>query len=265
MMRRALLACALGSLLLGGPAAAVPGVDEPDTVHVSTLRNPELRKYKAILAGLDSFEKHHTLAPNIPELRFRVMPRHGAGLPAQPKVRIEGEDDFVLPLALDAANRFSVPRSEAALDASGELVLNQKRSNYRIVPDVRTPGLPDHVRRLGDLRLECKVTVAIAKEEIPLFWVLTLNTVFLNRDWCNFFSEKERRAGFRFNVAAPILAATLREGERSMPLKVGKEHFLVALSDAEWSDEARVELEFGTAEASPLATGTAAETPRTAP
>jgi len=264
-VRKLATACALATLLLGGPAAAVPGVDEPDTVHVSTLRNPELRKYKAILAGLDSFEQHHALAPKIPELRFRVMPRQGTSLPAQPRVRIEGENDFVLPLALDAANRFSVPRSEAALDAGGELVLNQKRSNYRIVPDVRSPDLPENVRRLGDLRLECKVTVAIAKEEIPLFWVLTLNTVLLNRDWCNFFSDKERRAGFRFNVAAPILAATLREGERSMPLKVGKEHFLVALSDTEWSDEALVELEFGTADAEPSATGTAGETPRTAP
>jgi hypothetical protein len=270
-MRRILTACALGSLLCCGPAAAVPGVDEPSTIHVNALRNPELRKYKAILAGLDSFDKHHGLAPGIPELRFRIEARCGAGWPEQPRVRIEGEHDFVLPLALDGGNRFSVPRSEAALDAGGELVLNQKRRNYRIVPEVRTPGLPDNVRRLGDLRLECKVTVAIAKEEIPLFWVLTLNSVLLNRDWCNFFSDKERRAGFRFNTEAPLVAAVLREGERSMPLKTGKEHFLVALSDAEWSDEARVELEFGTAAAmgpaaAPTApTGTAGETPRTAP
>ncbi|QOL49238.1 hypothetical protein [Massilia litorea] len=266
-MRRTLLACALGSLLLCGPAAAVPGVDEPSTIHVNALRHPELRKYKAILAGLDSFERHHALAPNIPALRFRIEARHDSGLPEQPTVRIEREHDFILPLALDTSNRFTVPRSEAALDAGGELVLNQKRKDYRIVPEVRTPGLPDNMRRLGDLRLECKVTVAIAKEEIPLFWVLTLNSVLLNRDWCNFFSEKERRAGFRFNTETSILAATLREGGRSMVLETGKKHFLVGLSDAEWSDEALVELEFGTAPpASPAApTGTAGETPRTAP
>jgi hypothetical protein len=105
-----------------------------------------------------------------------------------------------------------VPRSEAALDAGGELVLNQKRRNYRIVPEVRTPGLPDNVRRLGDLRLECKVMIAIAKEEIPLFWVLTLNSVLLTRDWCSFFSEKERGATFAFKTERPIVGAILREG-----------------------------------------------------
>jgi len=39
------------------------------------------------------------------------------------------------------------------------------RRFYQIVPEVRTPGLPENVRRLGDLRLECKVMIEIAKEE----------------------------------------------------------------------------------------------------
>jgi hypothetical protein len=244
----------------------VPGVDEPSTIHVNALRNPEIHKYKAILAGLDSFDKHHALAPKVSELRFRIEPRLGAPLPEQPRVRIEGEHDFVLPLALDATRRFSVPRSEAALDAGGELVLNQKRRNYRVVPEVRTPGLPDNVRRLGDLRLECKVMIAIAKEEIPLFWVLTLNSVLLTRDWCSFFSEKERGATFAFKTERPIVGALLREGERSKELKNEDKEFSVGLGDAEWSDEALVELEFASPAASNAApTGTAAETPRTAP
>ena len=267
-MRRTLLACALGSLLCCGPAAAVPGVDEPSTIHVNAIRNPEIHKYKAILAGLDSFDKHHALAPNVPELRFRIEPRLGAPLPEQPKVRIEGEHDFVLPLALDATHRFSVPRSEAALDAEGELVLNQKRRNYRVVPEVRTPGLPENVRRMGDLRLECKVMIAIAKDEIPLFWVLTINSILLTRDWCSFFSEKERSATFGFKTERPIVGALLREGERSKELKNTDKEFSVGIGDAEWSDEALVELEFAPpAAAAALAavTGTAGETPRTAP
>ena len=268
-MRRTLIACALASLLLGGQAAAVPGVDEPSTIHVKALRNPEIQKYKAILAGLDSFDKHHALAPRVPALRFRVQQRGGAGKPEQPLVRIEGERDFVMPLAIDADNRFTVPRSEAALDARGELVLNQKRKYYRIVPEVRTPGLPDNVRRLGDLRLECKVMIDIAKEEIPLFWVLTLNSVLMTRDWCSFFSEKERSATFAFKAGAPLVEAILSEGNRSKALKTEKEEFSVGLGDAEWSDEALVELRFEEAPAraaSPAAaTETAGGTPRTAP
>jgi len=41
-MRSLMLACALGALLVANPAAAVPGVDEPDTVKVNAIRNPKL-------------------------------------------------------------------------------------------------------------------------------------------------------------------------------------------------------------------------------
>lgn len=268
-MRRTLLACALGSLLVAGPASAVPGVDEPDTVKVSALRNPELRKYKAILAGLDSFDRHHALAPDVPELRFRVEARRGAGPARQPTVNIEGEHDFVLPLALDERNRFSVPRSAAALQARGELVLNQKRKFYQIVPDVRTPGLPDNVRRLGDLRLECKVMIAIGKEEMPLYWVAAINTLLRTRDWCGFFSETAYTIDFKTEL--PVVSAVLSEGNRSAALKTGNRSFSIALSEPSWSDDALVELTFGepaVEPASPAAdasTGTAGETPRTAP
>ena len=263
-MKRTLLAGVLGSLLLCGAAAAVPGVDEPDTIHVKALRNPDIRKYKAILAGLDSFDRHHALAPKVPGLRFRVEPRHGAGQPEALKVRIEGERDFVLPIVLDSAHRFTVPRSEAALDAEAELVLNQKRRLYQIMPEVRSPGLPQNVRRLGDLRLECRVRFDIAKEEIPLFWVLTINSVLLTRDWCSFFAVKNYNATFPFKTGTPIVAAILSEGNRSKALETGNDEFRVGLGDADWGDEALVEFTF--AEPAPAgATGTAAETPRTAP
>jgi hypothetical protein len=265
-MKRTLIACALGSLLLGGPAAAVPGVDEPSTVHVKALRNPAVRKYKTILVGLDTFEKHHALAPKVPELRFRIEGRRGAGLPEQPSVRIEGERDFLLPLALDAANRFTVPRSEAALDARGELVLNQKQSQYQILPEVRTPGLPGNVRRLGDLRLECKVLIDLAKEEVPLYWVIAINGVFMTRDWCSFFSERERKATFPFKAGAPLAEAILHEGKRSKALEIDKDEFRIGLADAEWSDEALVELRFeAPAPVTGSLTETAGGTPRTAP
>jgi hypothetical protein len=271
-MKRTLIACALGSLLLGGPAAAEQEVRELPPVQVSALRNPELHKYKAIVAGLDSFDRHHALAPKVPELRFRIETRGGAPLPEQPKVKIEGERDFVLPLALDAGNRFSVPRSAAALDADGELVLNQKRRSYRIVPEVRTPGLPDGARRLGDLRLECKVMFDIAKEEMPLYLTLMVNGLLMTRDWCSFFAQKNYAATLSFKSGAPIVGAILTEGNRSKALETTGDEFRVGLGDADWGDEALVELRFaepgatvGTASAAPALTGTAAGTPRTAP
>lgn len=245
-MRRALAACTLVALLAANPAAAVPGIDEPDTVKVNAIRNPEIHTYKAVLAGLDSFDKYHALAPDVPELRFRVRARGGAGLPQQPRVRIEGDRDFILPLDLDAAHRFSVPRSEAAEDAHGEVVLNQKRKLYNILPEVRTPGLPANVRRLGDLRLECKVMVAIAKEEIPLYWVVAINGLLLTRDWCN-FTHKSAMPDWGFDSDAPLVGAILQEGKRSKLLKADGDRFSVALGDTSWGDDALVELEFAPA------------------
>ena len=166
----------------------------------------------------------------------------------------------MLPIPVDAGNRFTVPRSEAALDAGGELVLNQKRKFYQVMPEVRTPGLPANVRRLGDLRLECKVMIAIAKEEIPLFWVLSINSVLMTRDWCGFFDKKDY--SMSFTTEAPLVSAILVEGNRSAALETGDRSFSVALNEPSWGDDALVELVF---EQAPALTGTAAGTPRTAP
>lgn len=262
---RAVSSFLIGATLCCGLAAAAepspPG--NPDTIHVSAMRDPEVRKYQAILAGLDAFDRHHRLAPQVDALRFRVEPTARATGDGQLAARLEGEDGFLLPLAIDAAGLLEVPRSEAALAADSELLLNQKRRHYRIEPHVRTPGLPAHVRRLGDLRLECKVMVAIAKEEIPLFWVLTINTIMLTSDWCGFFDEK-RKARFGFHADGPVSAALLREGERSLELKAKGDSFEVPLASPEWSDDAVVELTYAEPAIAPV-TGTAGETLRTAP
>ncbi|THC42579.1 hypothetical protein [Massilia sp. Mn16-1_5] len=269
-MKRTLIGCALASLLLGGPAAAAPEVDEPTTVHVNAIRKPELRKYKSIVAGLDAFDEYHALAPKVPALQFRIRHRTGITVP-DPKdalgVRLEGDGGFVLPIALDSARLFTVPRSEAALDANSELVLNQTRRYYRMVPYIRTPGLPDNVRRLGDLRLECKVLIGIGKAEIPMLAKLAITGVLRTSDWCGFFDRKDYT--FSFTTDEQVVAAVLREGERSEELKTEDHSFSVALFEPGWSDNALIELSFEEPRVKPVTTaaltGTAAETPRTAP
>lgn len=258
---RALAIAAVAGLLFCGAAIAAENepVRELDPVHVNAIRDPELRKYKAILAGLDAFDKHHKLAPAVDRLVFRLTARKADDSPAPLAARLVGDGGFSLPVSIDAGGRFEVPRSEAAADADSELELNRKRRLYRTMPDIRTPGLAANQRRLGDLRLECKVMVAIAKEEIPLFWVLTINTIMLTSDWCSFFDEK-RKARFGFHADGPVSAALLREGDRTLELKAKGDSFEVPLASPEWSDDAVVELSY----AAPL-TGTAGETPRTAP
>lgn len=274
---RALALIVMGALSGCGAAAAAdtsaPG--NPDTIHVNAIRDPEMRKYAAIVAGLDAFDRHHGLAPAVDILRFRIEPRGGqaaasASAPAPAPgalplaARLEGDNGFVLPLPVDADNNVVVPRSPMALDAHSEMTINRKARDVRIVPRVRTPGLPEHVRRLGDLRLECKVWVAIAKEEMGVMLSLTVNSILMTRDWCSFFDKG--REGFSFRMSGRVAQAILHEGNLSRALEVEGRGVRVPLHDPSWSDEALIDLTFE----APSPDGAAAteipyETPRIGP
>ena len=243
-------------------SAADTPPDSPETIHVNAIRKPEVRKYTAIVAGMDAFERHHSMAPKAEVLRFRVERR--AWTDNTPKsgeaplaLRLQGKDDFVLPLVLNDAFETVVPRSSTALAADSELVLNRKRRMVRVTPLVRSPGLPENVRRLGDLRLECHVLVAIGKEELGLMRTLFVNSLLLTPNWCNFFNAE--REGFQFEAPERLARATLREGDRTKELPVEGQSFRTAMNDPDWSDDALIELAF-----EPV-TGTAGETPRTGP
>jgi hypothetical protein len=251
----------LAGINIGASAADTPP-DSPESIHVNAIRNPEVSKYTAIVAGLDAFERHHRMAPGAEVLRFKVERRAWTDRTPKPgeaplALRLEGKDGFVLPLTLNDAHETIVPRSSAALAADSELVLNRKRRTVRVMPLVRSPGLPDNVRRLGDLRLECHVMVAIGKEELGLMRTLFVNSVLLTPNWCSFFNAG--RDGFQFDTPATLSRATLREGDRTKDLPVEGRSFRTAMNDPDWSDDALIELAF-----KPV-TGTAGETPRTGP
>ena len=50
------------------------------------------------------------------------------------------------------------------------------------------------------------------------------------------------------NVETPLASAVLREGERTLPLKVKGRQFELPLYDASWGNEALVDLAFATKE-----------------
>ena len=242
---RAVPALLFGSVLLCGAAgAADQPVREIDPVHVNAMRDPEVRKYKVILAGLDAFDEYHRMAPKAERLRFRLEPRgKDAAAATAPAVRLVGNGGFSLPLPIGADGRFTVPRSEEAEDADSELELNRKRNVFRIAADVRTPGLPATQRRLGDLRLECRVTVAMAKVEIPFVLRAFINSLLLTTDWCSFFDNK-KNATFRFNAGRPVSEALLVEGKRSALLASSGQSYSVPLGEGTWGDDAIIELRY---------------------
>jgi hypothetical protein len=250
---RSFLALALA--LWGGAAGAAVQDKEAGAVHINAVRNPEKHAYRAIVAGLDKFDELHGLAPDAPRLLFQARARNGrlldaAVLQGAPgadalNARLAGDDGYTLPLALDDGGRFEVPRSQPAWDAEAELRLSKKYSDVRVWPWVRSPGLAGNQRRLGDIRLECQVFVAIAKKEAPLHIVLLGNTLMLGSDWCAFMKDKDNA----WDVAMPaaLSSAILREGERGAPLRVKGWRFEVPIGDTSWSNDAIVEVAFAPA------------------
>lgn len=246
----------------------VPSKAQQGVVHINAISKPEMHAYRAIVAGLDKFDQLHAMAPKVPRLVFVARSRGNGGAPltgAAPTARLSA-DGFSLPLPLDDTLHFTVPRNQQAWDSKAELVMSRKRREVMVWPDIRTPGLLENQRRLGDVRLECQVLIAVAKEEAPFYIVAMVNTLILTTDWCSFMKDKDRT----WSVAMPskLASATLRDGERSMALRVSGRQFHVPIGDSSLSDDALIEVAYAPEEAGAAdaaAIRTAGETPRTGP
>ncbi len=235
--------CVLAIALALSASAALAQEATP-SVEVQGLKNPDMRSYRAVVAGIDAFEEHHALAPAVPELRFRLSARGGVDMPSGDALylRIVGNGDPIpVPVAPDGT--FSVPRMQSAIDDDADLVLNRRKGVLKGRPEIRTPGLPDNVRRLGDLRLECRVIVAIAKKEMGLMMNLFINTVLLTPNWCNAGIGNER---IKFPFASPhaLEDAEIVDGERRSPIEVSDFSYETPIADPDWSNDARIVLHY---------------------
>jgi len=233
-----LLVCALSASVLP-PARAEATVP---SVTVKGVPDPEMRTYRNVAAGLDAFDAHRGLAPDA-VLRFRMRRADGspAGADDALRLRLASDDGaFQADVPVDAAGLLTVPRSQAAWDADATFILNRRSGQYTGHPDVRTAGLPDDVRRLGDLRLECRVTIAIVKEQMPFLAKAAINTLMLTSDWC-------AKQDFNMGVPAPRYGAhaVLRDGERTRALPARGWTVDVPIGDTSWPDDALVQFDAG--------------------
>jgi hypothetical protein len=224
------------------PAEAVTTeADAPSMVVINGTRSPELQPYRYMLSGLDAFDDYHALAPAATEVRFRLRGKSKA--PADvldgAVVRLSGKQtDVTLPLAKDG--RFILPRDDAAQDDNADVVVNRKKSYIGWSPDIRSAGVPDGMRRLGDIRLECRVMVAVAKNYIPFLLRAMINTLTLTTDWCGF-------KDFNLNVHGDrqLTSATLVDGERRVPLRLDDDgtSYFVPIGNKSYSNDALIELQ----------------------
>jgi hypothetical protein len=157
------------------------------------------------------------------------------------QVEIVGADHRV-PLPMVSNTTFALKRGTLAEDSDSMVVVNrnfpQGEFNHPLV-QVRSPGLPDGVQRMGDLRLACAAQMEMAKAE-GLKFRAVLATVSL----------------FGFNVCDKLEAAkveepkggydtvTIEDGERRL-VQSAKDQHTLALGDKSWSDNARISYTLG--------------------
>jgi len=142
-------------VLLAGAAQAQ--TREP-SVHISAVRDPVDKSYRKIMYGMEIFDRYHGLAPNA-SLRFQLLTRKPGATLDGIALRIVG-DTVNLMQAIAADKTFTVALDKAAYDEDASMVLNRKNETVTWRAQVISPGLPAGARRLGDLRLGCRVGVA---------------------------------------------------------------------------------------------------------
>ena len=242
MANRLLLTLATAALLGGSlPGSAALAAEDASSVEIKGMKNPELRKYRSVSAGLDAFERRHALAPAAPQLRFRLLEarRWEAPPPERLALRIVGNGDPLV-LAVDDGGLVTIPRDQAAWDDNADLVSNRKRGQLISMPEVRSPGLADNVRRLGDLRLECEVLTAIIKQDVGFFMRSTISALLATTDWCT-----KDKLNMKYQSSARLSGATLVHQQRRLDLDHGEWTYMLPIGDPGWPDDALVELRYG--------------------
>src|SRR5258706_15058610 len=156
------MAMACGLMIAGATCAAAPPEPagaatgtllRPMTVNV--MRDPVDKSYRKMVKGMELFEEMRGMAPHA-ALRFKLLPR-------RPDTQMDGitlaidAESLSIPVPVRADNSFTLERHQKALDEDAVVTSNRKTLSMTWRAEIRTPGLPPNVRRLGDLRLECPV------------------------------------------------------------------------------------------------------------
>ena len=246
------------------------------SIEITALKNPVNKSYRKMVKGMDLFERDHALAP-AGSLKYRLLQRKPGGEIEHARVQILGSS-FNQRVAVAPDHTFTLPRERKALDEDAVVQSERKAETMTWRADIRTPGLPANVRRLGDLRLECEVGMEAGL--VSQYNVLDrLFDYFENgREYCGSGKQK-----YLFFADRPLFSVTLRSGERRETLPIQKLYaatingrrdelkhcdcealldraYVLPLGDKSWPNDTLVELEYMDAPAERTAADAANDT-----
>lgn len=234
-----------------------------DAVTVRAMRDPVDKSYRRMVKGMEMFQALHAMAPEA-SLRYRLWPRRADTDLRDVALSVVG-DSFERPVRLAADRTFTLELDSRAIEEDASVRPNRKAGTMTWRADIRTPGLPPEVRRLGDLRLECRVGMAAGLvSRYPSLFERVMDFVLGAAAFCD-----EKEPPYLFFAERPLFAVALVAGERRRTLSVGELYagmahdrapdrllsycdcaalldraYFVPLGDRSWPDDTRVELEY---------------------
>jgi hypothetical protein len=134
-----------------------------DEVLVNASKSPFSIDAKALRRAAAVFDKDRSLAPEAP-LRFRATDRAPTGETL--RIWIE-RGDAVETVLIGADGLLTLP--QLAFADGARLLANRSREALTLNPEILTPGTALHARRLGDLRLQCRVELSLYIHEEPIY------------------------------------------------------------------------------------------------
>jgi hypothetical protein len=264
MLVRAAVLIALASACIAvGAQEKKPAGSLPPVTVTAAAQDPVEKSYRKMMRGMELFERQRSgMAPGA-VLRFKLLPRRQSTDLAHVLLEVVGTSfAYEVPVATDQT--FTLERDRKAIAENAVVSPNRKKLTMTWRTDIRTPGLPPHTRRLGDLRLECLVGLEAD---------LVSNTGALGR-LVNLFSDPKsycdrKDTQYLFFADRPVFNVTLSAGGRreSLPLDqlyaaasddpglkndlpfcdcevlVDRTYFL-PLGDHSWPDDTLVEFEY---------------------
>ena len=251
------LACAGADAQEKKPAGALP------SVTVTATRDPVEKSYRKMIRGMDLFERMHGMAPNA-ALRFKLLPRRPNTDMDHIVLEVVGSTiSYKVPVAPD--HTFTLERDRKAFDEDAVVMPNRRKMSMTWRAEIRTLGLPPNTRRLGDLRLECRVGLEAD---------LVSNTNPIIARIANLFTGTEgycerKDARYLFFADRPLFGVALVAGARREILPIDQLYaeasddpglkydlpycdcevlvdrtFFLPLGDHSWPDDTLVEFEY---------------------
>jgi hypothetical protein len=143
-------------------------------------------------------------------------------------------DDAVIDLNFDDDGLAPVPVEELG-DGKWELSFNKVKGSIRIFPTVYSPGTGETVRRIGDLRLECRVFWGFYNNRVNLIF----RGLFDLFGGCNTKSAEIYYPTFR-----TIKRAMIDGQAEPQPLKRENKSYLAPLSDKNIASDTILRIDF---------------------